>query len=241
MINKCNFSDTYSLNNAIFMAYLSNEIYEHTKLNIEEVYKKKYGFDEAHFFSKKHKSIDLQFCVLKKAEHTVVVFKGSQEKEDWLTNFRVKKKEFKGTKTYVHEGFMESFELFEKLELSALVKEFNENKSHTLSVTGHSLGGAIATIFTAYLLNINIDKERYVCYTFGAPPIGCKNFCMQHKKVNLYRVVNSNDPVPAVNRLKIPFLNLRYLEHIGELKELKAEIFEHHLMSHYIDNLQELL
>ncbi|XP_017439671.1 senescence-associated carboxylesterase 101-like isoform X1 [Vigna angularis] len=49
------------------------------------------------------------------------------------------------------------------------------NSSHPLIVTGHGVGGAIASLFTVLLLeSIGSGKKRPLCITFGSPLIGDK-------------------------------------------------------------------
>jgi len=47
--------------------------------------------------------------------------------------------------------------------------------SHPLIVTGHGVGGAIASLFTVLLLDkVGSGKKRPLCITFGSPLIGDK-------------------------------------------------------------------
>jgi len=255
------FSTHYKIKNAIVLAQLSAEIYKHTKkdTDIEDLFKSTYKFDDAVFFSvcneKGCSTVDLQFCILKKENDITIVFKGSKEKDDWLTNANIKKEKFKNTDIDVHSGFMNSFELFmqtlkgsdktiDGIKISEIYNELaNKDSKYNIVITGHSLGGAIATLLTAYLS----DKENVVCYTFGAPPVGWKEFYSSYKNINLFRVVNKLDPVPNVNRWTaniftkiIPVSSAwKELVHVGELKLLESDEYEHHLSKHYIANLQK--
>ena len=60
-------------------------------------------------------------------------------------------------------------------------------------ITGHSLGGALATLAAANLSG----RSLATCYTFGAPRVGDKRFsdCL---RTPVYRVVNPLDTVPLV-------------------------------------------
>ena len=64
-------------------------------------------------------------------------------------------------------------------------------------ITGHSLGGAIATIFAADLISIGYDNT--IIYTFGAPRVGNSQFTdwfwKYHKGVH-FRVTQKRDPIP---------------------------------------------
>ena len=69
-----------------------------------------------------------------------------------------------------------------------------------LIITGHSLGGSVASLFTLYLLD-SMDKKRKcrpICITFGSPLIG--NFGLQHSQWNSFflHLVSNKDPVPGL-------------------------------------------
>ena len=88
----------------------------------------------------------------------------------------------------VHKGFFKAYQSIEDPLIEAL-SHLQENK--TLIITGHSLGGALATIAAREL------ESRYnisACYTFGAPRVGDEVWCGKIK-TKIYRVVNAADPV----------------------------------------------
>ena len=67
------------------------------------------------------------------------------------------------------------------------------------SVTGHSLGAAIATHTVAYLITSNHNVVSF--YNFGSPRVGDKAFSSWFNKIYgpsrpKYRVTHGRDPVP---------------------------------------------
>jgi hypothetical protein len=82
---------------------------------------------------------------------------------------------------------------------------------HSLKVTGHSLGGALATLTTAYLIYITrfgsrIPESvwRVLSVTYGSPKVGDVSsfglfvaLARQAGKYNCYRLHNLKDPVPS--------------------------------------------
>lgn len=62
----------------------------------------------------------------------------------------------------------------------AVIKRFyhEEGRSRKLYVTGHSLGGALATIAAARLVFVD-DLNVAALYTIGSPRYGLKVFCGQ--------------------------------------------------------------
>ena len=257
---KFQFTQHYQIDNAIALAQLSAEIYSINEKNHTDKERRiatQYDYDDALFFSTcvndECRFTDLQFILLKKDDEITVIFKGTQEKEDWKTNTNIKKANFTDDKIKVHEGFLTSFELFletiqrsdKKLgdfKIASLHEEFlNKDTEVKFVIAGHSLGGAIATLLCAYIKSEN----NKVCYTFGAPPVGWEEFYKKFKEIPLYRIVNKLDPVPHVNILsaKIPTgivpvsFSWQTLLHIGELRLLESDEQEHHRMKQYISNL----
>jgi pimeloyl-ACP methyl ester carboxylesterase len=145
----------------------------------------------------------------------IIIFPGSASWRDWLTNSSVRKTEWHaGVK--VHEGFMEAFR--------SVAGEVMTRVSGAASViiTGHSLGGALATLCADACADMGVDVEAV--YTFGSPRVGNGAFARQYNDDLghvTYRVVNARDPVP-----KVPWMlgtyrhvdTLAYLHHDGSLR-----------------------
>ena len=80
-----------------------------------------------------------------------------------------------------------------------LVLQLNKREGQ-LIITGQSLGGSIASLFTLFLIS-SMDKEskcRPICITFGSPLIG--NFGLQHSHWNSFflHLVSDKDPLPTL-------------------------------------------
>ncbi|SFD66395.1 Lipase (class 3) [Thiohalospira halophila DSM 15071] len=89
----------------------------------------------------------------------------------------------------VHRGFLEAFQRVEEPIRQAL----EQHAGPPLYITGHSLGGALATLATRYL-----EKDSTgACYTFGGPRVGDREL-FAGIKTPVYRVVNAADGVPRV-------------------------------------------
>lgn len=93
------------------------------------------------------------------------------------------------TKGFIHTGFKQAYEQVEsdiKLELKKI-----EDQGKPILITGHSLGGAIATIAAKKL---KFKSGIAACYTFGAPRVGDHEW-ISEVKTPLHRVVNAADCV----------------------------------------------
>jgi len=59
--------------------------------------------------------------------------------------------------------------------------------AHTkIILTGHSLGGAIATLAASYFVEKGVQPENIEVYTFGAPPLASKGFVKRSLHILIY-------------------------------------------------------
>ena len=66
-----------------------------------------------------------------------------------------------------------------------------------LCVTGHSLGGAVAVLFAARLMDMGIPTEQLDVVTFGAPAVGNRAFADAYSELPLMRIAMTGDPIHA--------------------------------------------
>lgn len=134
-------------------------------------------------------------------------FLGSVSAKDWLHNFMFWVKPYKRMEKtfFVHAGFLRIY----KIARDVIHKYIFENaeKFNKVVISGHSLGGAIATLCNediAYLqsstqLGITEDVER-ICVTTGAPRVFSvfNNKFLQSRCKNIVRMVYKSDGVPSL-------------------------------------------
>ena len=101
----------------------------------------------------------------------------------------------------VHKGFNSYADLTLRMLLTSgsyeFLEQFRREKDAYLLLTGHSLGGAVATIVGQRLIDFGFDPDRLQVITFGAPAVGNKAFKQMYgSRLDLIRVTNSEDPVP---------------------------------------------
>jgi pimeloyl-ACP methyl ester carboxylesterase len=103
----------------------------------------------------------------------------------------------------IHSGFWRQFENV-RLQLAAKLAEAENNFSDNYEVVicGHSLGGALAAIATAYFSHQReqYPKARFVSHTFGCPRVGNQAFSDYYNEFvsEHWRICNYNDPIPMV-------------------------------------------
>jgi hypothetical protein len=82
-----------------------------------------------------------------------------------------------------------------------IIHAIEELKSPNVIVTGHSMGGGMATLFA--FLYAKSERAPVQCITFGAPrvfnPAGCREFD-ENKLIRHRRYAVVNDPVPFLPR-----------------------------------------
>jgi hypothetical protein len=140
-----------------------------------------------------------------------VIFRGTMEKDEWKQNFRSEQSTFRipnqgfNNLGKVATGFMEVYTRNDPesnsnfLSIADLIERiFNKNQLPTTAkifVSGHSLGGALATMATRHLVAMNLKP---ILYTYASPRVGDKDFTEPLAETQCYRVTNSEDIVPYV-------------------------------------------
>ena len=122
---------------------------------------------------------------------------------------------------HVHRGFKKEVDdVWPQLE--EMLISHKQNLVKNLWFTGHSLGGAMASICAGRCLLSHIDTQPEEVHTFGSPRVGTKRY-INHAKIDYFRWVNNND---IVTRTPPVWLGYRhsgkemYLNSQGKLTEL---------------------
>lgn len=141
-------------------------------------------------------------------------FPGTASFQDLLTDIKVRK--VKSGAGRLHRGFQAAAESVCQQILSQLQAVFPE--APRVIISGHSLGGAVATI-TADWLN-RCGYEVQAVYTFGSPRVANGPWQRDYNRRlgnRTYRIVNSGDPIP-----RIPWMLGTY-RHVDQLVYLKKD------------------
>ena len=130
----------------------------------------------------------------------IIAFSGSDSRLDWVrTNLD-------GTidaTTGIHEGFLSAWHSIRDRVLTLAGDMLIRNgggKNVTILLTGHSLGGALATV-SALDIQEGLDRPLTVV-TFGAPPVGnaafINAFDSAFPPTDTWRVFTIHDPIPKL-------------------------------------------
>jgi hypothetical protein len=185
-----------------------------------------------------NKGRDTQAYIFRSHAAMVLAFRGSQESHDWITNlttqlcnFTIRKNGATTLSSYkgrVHTGFFLAWAIIEPAVLDQLARWQQAAAAQgtalpPLYVTGHSLGGALATIAAAALSDNGIEVAGV--YTFGQPRVGDRTFSAQlnaHTNGKVFRFVNRNDIVPHVPPPFSVWNPTRLYGHVGTVKYFNA-------------------
>jgi len=103
------------------------------------------------------------------------------------------------TKCKVSSGFYKAYMSLRDQIFDDFKSLYSQSKYHdyNIKITGHSLGGAMATIFAMYMVN---QKYTFTLITFGCPRVGNREFAqaVDHDIPHNYRNVFQWDVVPQV-------------------------------------------
>ena len=137
----------------------------------------------------------------------ILAFRGT-EKNDWRDIWNDLRVRFykAGTterrKGKIHTGFNAAYGAI----ANELEEALEEVKDRPVYITGHSLGGAVATVAARENKHDNIAAV----YTFGCPRVGCGDF-EGDLKSPVYRVVNRSDLVTQIPMMFLGYRHAGYL------------------------------
>lgn len=160
----------------------------------------------------------LQFLTREYSDDTVIIaFKGTAPTKEWIVDASVNRINL-GQMGKVHRGFYEYFARKHRHAIDELLKL--NNRYANIVFTGHSIGGALATISACFYGIERCDKKIY-CISFGAPRVGNKKFAKKFNETvfKSFRFVNKGDWV-----VKAP--PTRLYKHVEAKRVVKIDLFE---------------
>jgi len=127
----------------------------------------------------------------------LIAFRGTTIKVlDWINDLKALQADSPFSSGKVHQGFLSSTRNLEDPVMNKLSELLDKNPDANIYLTGHSKGGAIATLMGLAIQN---SYENYLSrikvVTFGAPRIGNNEFCNDYYIEN-YRYESFLDLIP---------------------------------------------
>jgi len=155
---------------------------------------------KVHTFIDDHVSdIQIGITINHDLKHFAIVFRGSESIKDWYYDLQIYKHNLKDN-IWIHSGFYNQLHT-DNIHLCIIQKIkciLDSHPDFKIYVTGHSLGGALATLF-GYMLSFEFDNLITVV-SFASPRIGNKPWKKSFEsKPNLvhFRVSNNRDLITA--------------------------------------------
>ena len=180
-----------------------------------------------------------QAMIVSSTEFYFLVFRGTEPTSIKDIKSDLKAKQIKcENEGKIHQGFSEAFEVI-RSDIEEYIINYFEDKP--LFITGHSLGGALATVATKKLKY----KKMAACYTFGSPRVGNEDW-MLTIKTPVYRIVNSADPVtmlpPNTETVDLLAIIFKFMPFVGDnlSKYLKQNFrgYSHAGYMRYLANIE---
>ena len=130
-----------------------------------------------------------------------VTFRGSDDLVSWLMGWKAFKIHLFNT-IYVHSGILDLIDVHQTVLFRTIDNLLMANPTYDIVITGHSTGGALATLF-GYLIADRIQNSltKVKIITFGSPRVGSFNFRRAVEmlpNLTCVRVTNNRDLYTAL-------------------------------------------
>jgi hypothetical protein len=158
--------------------------------------------------------------------------------KDWVQDGEADLKKPGYATGMVHQGFFNSLETLWGGVVAEVRKRLADKPLLPVVVTGHSKGGALATL-AAIRLHNQENVNRIAVYTYGSPRVGDTDFSTSFNAViGQWRFENDNDLVP---HLPPTAQLLSFLGRLDpRLSGLKARAYDHAGVLEYLDSQGQL-
>ena len=189
--------------------------------------------------------------VLQQEDVLWVVFRGTKHASDFAQDINMTQSPFRKDGVMVHNGFLQIYVRFADFLANVLAETLSRKKDsvHTLLLTGHSLGGALAMLSLYDAVALYSRTHRVISYTFGCPRVGNQAFADQlRSKPNVcYRVANTSDvfpqvPLPITLNVAHPTRPFFY-NHYGKLfsfTDNRLNYTLNHAIDTYLENIERI-
>lgn len=214
-----NYSNGYTMARMSVLAYQNEEIVKYQLGN------------SGNFKWFENRVKDTQGFGYARSDSLVISFRGTESKRDAMLDLQRHRIDFMVNdvrRGKVHNGFSEALDsVWDQVEKFIKDHMFENEQGGEVSrriwLTGHSLGGAIATLCAAKIAHIYGGKVIGGVYTFGQPRVGNRDF--QTQAINaitrgkIFRIYRSADPIAMLPRIGYRHVSGKrcYISRSGEL------------------------
>ena len=164
------------------LIYTDNEIFTDGTVSPEEP--EFYGLNRMIAKQFRTKNDYFAYYVMQEKGVSILIFRGTANVRNVLTDLDFRTFDDESLDAKIHRGFRDASELI----YTDITRKYELD--HTVYLTGHSLGGAIAQIIGMWL---HKKGHNVQIYTFGSPKVSTT---FMFNEPNHWRVVDRSDPVP---------------------------------------------
>lgn len=180
----------------------------------------------------KDKDTDTEGFIASDSSCIIVAFRGTSSVIDIITDMKFDTVPIGPGLPLAHKGFATAFNAV-YTSIQEKLKPYLGRKQ--LYITGHSLGGALASLLS-YRLSLDHPTCQPNLYAFGCPPVGDKNFSKSFKEGLSNIITIIGDPISTG-------LILLLGEKIGIYKPVKVKYLPapgSHGLAEYIEQIENL-
>jgi triacylglycerol lipase len=190
---------------------------------------------------------DTQVAILEipTSDQLFIVFRGSDKSIDWINNVQFRQQIYPygdgNAAVKFHRGFMAAYFAIRDRLLQAV----DPFQGKSIVVTGHSLGGAVATI-AALDMQYNLGQSNdlsFSLYTFGSPRVGneAQVASFNRRVSDSHRFINGWDIVTRVPREWQGYAHVDLAHALGSrwTWQVMSRRFSDHAIDRYIEGLKE--
>ena len=157
-----------------------------------------------------NKKSDTQGFVATRDKSIYVVWRGSESKKDFQNDASIDKVPFLNEGEKVHIGFKSCWEsvVGDTYDAIDIALENLQGETTDIVVCGHSLGGAVATLY-AHSIKKHYPDYNIKSVTIGSPRVGNKTFKDNYdlSDIDTLRIVHNNDLVTHTPYIKFYHVN----------------------------------
>ena len=139
-----------------------------------------------------------------KYQEIIVVFRGSQFFDEWITNFKINEKDipFKDNLRF-HSGILDMYckNKIDNNIIFILNNLFDLFPKYRKIFTGHSRGSSQCLLLSVELISVLEQKYDYELFCYGNPQILNKdfsNFFLNNKNIIIHNIINDDDIISIV-------------------------------------------
>ena len=151
-----------------------------------------------------------------------IIFRGTLNVPEWINNVRLSQDETEGEQgVEIHRGFLRTYlnggSDSLKFQVNEALRSLIGNPK--IFVSGHSRGGALATVATFEIFKkfSSLSRNDLILYTFASPRVGDDDFVKEFNYDRCFRIANSEDLVPKLPLASLAIISLMDIPVIGDL------------------------